>query len=246
MRLRDMGPRLSMDSIKYHVLADAVLAREGRLSCSFLDAAANIKDGFFRQFGMGAQVAARHSFWVLSLPVTITTQTLFWVGKLPVFCAVRTLFRVQMGPVLRTLYCAPFHIAVLYVAGPRPKKEVQRVTARGVIARVANKLLPWVYPVMQVKCNAVRSASVPTNGKLPIALGAAPRPKPALIWLCLVHVTPEACYFLRRKVEDSRIRISHGMFLLVRKVLGLEPLSVLVARAAACFIGSPIIPQGVR
>ena len=140
---------------------------------------------------------------------------------------------------------APLSCHVPVVAFSGAEKQMVGVTARRVIAGVANKHFVWVSSVYQCVSNAVGPVLSRFNLKhaVPVVVTSCP-PFPANSVGFYGNLRPEAGDGLRRKWKGDRIVVSHGLNHPFRLWLG--SLKCATTRAGRSAFTGLIIPQEGR
>lgn len=159
----------------------------------------------------------------------------------PVERAFTYLFRVGLGAMSTTscgsfwlriatalkAFCAsafPGHIS--HVVGRGTLKKVGGVTARPVVARVANHKSAWIFFVVNPICDSVRSPRKALNLSNAVLkfLSAMADPRPAIIRLSGLDSSQKPSYCLRRKFGKLTMWTGHDLRLLNSLGLWLGPL----------------------
>jgi hypothetical protein len=167
-------------------------------------------------------VASSKALWVKARAVPIASGQSFRVSARAIAITPRQKFRPLTRVMVITLLFAALLLHVFRIIRIRPQEKVSGITARRVVASVADEKMAGINPVVQEVGDAVGSIDalllIPCEAYLSVPSGTSGfMPKPAFIRPGLSNLLVETCDFLLSELRQFTMQASHS-FLLFRKL----------------------------
>lgn len=201
-RLSNVRPTTAGQDKVNRVNSDGETRRDFSRRPTFPCHCADLPYLFFGQPGPTVSCAASYQVWISASPVLISTVYGFWVFARSVLVASS---RIE----------TPLSLTVQSVVLHRSDKKVTGITARRIVAGVANKVRGGVLAVGEEIGHAMRSKGAPLCLERAVAIKQRTFPVPTLIKSANRNLRPEPTNITSIKpgeiLRDSHIQIVHSL-----------------------------------